>query len=470
MGLVSDQLLPLAPFEEYMLCEDTPSHPMCFFIRLKFTGSLDTALLDEALAQAVARHPLLSSVVVRNGRNRLYWQLAVENVAQVKWQTELLDGQAPAAASIDLENETGVRVYGSQSTSRVELLFQFHHACCDAIGGLQLIEDMLLCYAQRLGKRADEVSNKVLPSDWRLIDPHRLARRAKFGLTRWQLFAKLKQQAVGLIGAWQFLMRTPAALSDATARGHESVSPSYPAAWSANLPNTATGALLSQARLAGTTLNNWLISKLLPTLADFRQARNADCDRDWLRLSIPMNLRRADDEYLSAANVVSMVFIDRRAADLADEQKLLRGIQDQMQQIKDLELGLTFPLSLRFFTSLPGYQKRMQRMSKDGRCRCTAVLSNLMCPLSKISLPRREGKIMLGECALTGIEFLPPVRPGTAAAFGVLTYADQLSVALHYDPSCLTHTEAQELIHGFVTHLLESTTDRNSGVAIQPWQ
>lgn len=453
MGCVSDQFLPLAPFEEYMLCEDSPSHPMCFFLRLKFTGHLDSGLLDAALAQAVARHPLLSSIVKQDGRKRKYWQSFAEKISSVQWQTVSSDGQPHSAVHIDLENQPGMIVSGCKKQGGDELVFQFHHACCDAIGGLQLIEDMLLAYAKRVDGNHDEGS----PVAWRAIDSKQLPLRAKFGLTRWQLLAKLKQQAVGLIGAWQFLMRTPAPLSDTNARGHESAFPSYPAAWSANLTESATGALLSRARLAGTTLNNWLISKLLPALADFRQARNADCERDWLRLSIPMNLRCIGDECLSAANVVSMVFIDRRSADLADEQTLLRGIHDQMQQIKDLELGLTFPLSLRLFTSLPGYQKRMQRMSKDGRCRCTAVLSNLMRPLSNTPLPRRDGKLILGDSELTGIEFLPPVRPGTAAAFGVLTYADQLSVALHYDSSSLTQLEARELIGGFVAQLQPAT-------------
>ncbi len=454
---VQTPLLSLAPFEEYMLCEDIPSHPMCFFLRLKITGRIDAALLDVSLGQAAARHPLLSSIVVQNGHKQLCWQLLAESGPSVRWQTESFDGRPLAAVSIDLENQTGLIVYGCLTTSGVELLFQFHHACCDAIGGLQLIEDVFIAYAQQVGVSSGGAHGNDFPLAWREIDPSHLSLRAKFGLTRWQLLAKIKQQAVGLIGAWQFLMRTPAQLSDAPlAMSHSASSQAFPAACTTNLTSAATDTLLSQARAAGTTLNNLLIGKLLRTLADFRGPRHPHCEDQWLRLSIPMNLRRPADECLSAANVVSMVFIDRRAEDLSDKDVLLRGIHDQMQQIKDLELGLTFPLSLRFFNGLPGAKKRMRRMSRNPRCRCTAVLSNLMRPLSNTPLPRREGRFVLGDCELTGIEFLPPVRPGTSAAFGVLTYADQLNIALHYDSNSLTPTEAEELLKIFVGHLLES--------------
>jgi NRPS condensation-like uncharacterized protein len=437
-----------------MLCEDSPSHPMCFFLRLKFTGHLDSGLLDAALAQAVARHPLLSSIVKQDGRKRKYWQSFAEKIYSVQWQTVSSDGQPHSAVHIDLENQPGMIVSGYKKQGGDELVFQFHHACCDAIGGLQLIEDVLLAYAKRVDGNHDEGS----PVAWRAIDSKQLPLRAKFGLTRWQLLAKLKQQAVGLIGAWQFLMRTPAQLSDANPAASDSaMSSPFPAAYTANITTTVTESWIDQSRASKTTFNNLLICKLLRAISDFRSSRNPSPDRRWLRLSIPVNLRRAGTENLSAANVVSMIFIDRRSEDLADEEKLLRSVHDQTQQIKDLDLGLTFPLSLRLFTSLPGYQKRMQRMRSDPRCRCTAVLSNLVRPLSNTPLSRRDGKLILGDSELTGIEFLPPVRPGTAAAFGVLTYSDQLSIALHYDSHSLTQFEAKELIDGFVAQLQPAT-------------
>jgi hypothetical protein len=169
-----------------------------------------------------------------------------------------------------------------------------------------------------------------------------------------------------------------------------------------------------------------------------------------------MNLRRSNCSNLSATNMVSMVFVDRQSNDLCDTRAALDGIHRQMQQIKDLELGLTFPLSLKLSRWLPGGKKRLRRMSSDTRCRCTAVLSNLMRPLNDVALPRREGKIVVGDCMLDEIEFLPPVRQGTQASFGVATYADRLNVAMHYDSRCISGDEAQELLNRFNEYLRNS--------------
>lgn len=448
---VQNLLLPLSPFEEYMLCEDNPTHPMNFFLRLKLTGPGDPAAFDAALASAVARHPLLAATVEQVGRQGLFWKSLPDHIPTVKWRVAPCAGEQLGTSHIDLLKQPGLAVIGCQSAHDLELLFQFHHACCDAIGGIQLVEDLLLAYDQ-----AVRGTDKPCPSTWRRIDAACLANRATFGLTPWQLLGKIKQQAVGLIGAWQFLTRTPVQLiSSAPAVALAEESQTFPAAYTYDFSAAVTASLLAQAGAAGTTLNNLLIRDLLLAIGDFRNSCHSRGDRQWLRLSIPINLRRAADDNLSAANLVSMVFIDRQPDDLHDQESLLHGIHGQMQQIKDLELGLTFPLSLRFFRGIPGASQRMRRMSSDPRCRCTTVLSNLMRPLSETPLPHRDGKLAVGDCELTGIEFLPPVRQGTQAAFGVLTYADRLNITLHYDPRSMASADAQELLSLYTRYLIQ---------------
>jgi hypothetical protein len=230
-----------------------------------------------------------------------------------------------------------------------------------------------------------------------------------------------------------------------------------------------TELLLAEARTSGTTLNNLLIRDLLLAIGDFRTAERGGDARQWLRLSIPMNLRRPNGANFSAANIVSMVFVDRQTKDLSDSHAVLKGVHRQMQQIKDLELGLTFPLSLRIAKWLPGGRTRIRRMSNDSRCRCTAVLSNLMRPLSEVALPRRNSKIVVGDCVLDEFEFLPPVRQGTQASFGAATYAERLNITLHYDSRSMTGDDAQELLTRY-THYLQqsackSTVERDQDIS-----
>ena len=45
--------MPLAPFEHYMLADDSREYPMCFFIQMKFQGRFDRPQLNAALKAAL---------------------------------------------------------------------------------------------------------------------------------------------------------------------------------------------------------------------------------------------------------------------------------------------------------------------------------------------------------------------------------------------------------------------------------
>jgi hypothetical protein len=65
--------LPLAAFEEYMLWDDRPQHPMNILARLKFDGQVNRQAMEEAVVSVVARHPLLRAKVRKSPSGRLEW-------------------------------------------------------------------------------------------------------------------------------------------------------------------------------------------------------------------------------------------------------------------------------------------------------------------------------------------------------------------------------------------------------------
>lgn len=430
--------LPLVPFEEYMLVDDRPTHPMSFFLQLQFKGKCDRKRLDESLQGALGRHPLLAAKTGELRRGRFTWIDPVGDTAYVNWNS-------PTVPRIDLCSDSGVRVIGNSQSGETQLQFQFHHACCDGVGALQFIEDVLHGYARSM--------------DLRRLDDRTLAGRGKFGMTRWKLLGMARKQAVGLRGIGQFLMRTPVPVKPATKQQIMAALPmTFPSAFSDSLTPDETKRLVAAAKLRQTTLNNVLICDLFLALAKFRADREIGDPQEWLRLSIPVNLRGPQDAQLPAANVVSMVFLDRRPAEFGDVDRLLQSVHDEMQLIKDLQLGLTFPLSLSFSKRIPGSTSRWRRISKQDKCRATCVLSNLMRPFADSSLPRRDGTIVVGNLALERIDFLPPIRAYTAAAFGVLTYRDELRITLHFDSRVMEKSEANELLACYV-HGLRRTLD-----------
>jgi hypothetical protein len=170
-----------------------------------------------------------------------------------------------------------------------------------------------------------------------------------------------------------------------------------------------------------------------------------------------MNLRTLADRRLPAANVVSMVFLDRRARDMGDPQRLLDSIHGEMSLIKRRQLGLTFVLSLRVCQWLPG---GLDRMTRANTCAATAVLTNLGAVFNRCPLPYRDGHLVAGEAVLQGVDGLAPLRPLTCAAIVLLIYAGHLRITLHYDSRVLTAMDARELIDDFAARLRQSADVR----------
>ena len=439
--------LPLVPFEKYMLIDDRPTHPMSFFFRLVFSGTCEPRRLDDALRATLRRHPLLSATICDDAPPGFQWSRGTSEDAAVCWSPS---DDSDQVTHIDLAHQPGLRVKGRQRTEGLEVLMQFHHACCDAIGALQFLEDWLTAYAAPPGDLGGE-------NGYRLLNEELLIERARFGLRRSDMFSIARQQVVGLWGVGQFLTRRPVPLLPVSDESRNAaLPPDFPASKVHHFSAAETKNLLASARAAGATLNDLLVRDLFLALGQFRADRRLARRAEWFRIPTPINLSTRPDRNLPATNVVGMVFLDRRPVDFSDPVELLTGLARQMSEIKAKRLGLIFPLSVRIACALPGAIPRMRRAAANPTCHGTAVLSNLGRTVFGAPLPTCDRKVLAGQMVLERIEFLPPVRPQTFAAFGAITYADRLHVALHFDSRSLSSADAQELLGRFVSKMLTS--------------
>lgn len=88
------------------------------------------------------------------------------------------------------------------------------------------------------------------------------------------------------------------------------------------------------------------------------------------------------------------------------------------------------------------------------KCYATAVLSNLGQPLQASPLSHSDAdEIRAGNLTLKRIDTLPPIRPRTHVAFGTVTYARRMSVAMRYDARVLDHESARRLLGSFIDRL-----------------
>lgn len=431
--------LPLTPFEEYMLRDGTPSHPMEFFFRLSFDGPLDRGSLAVAAAEACRRHPLLACrIAVPPGRTPRFEctgkPVGVAGLAAAA-------GALPAIPALAPDRGPLVRLCTvPRSDGGDDLLAQFHHAGCDGLGALAFLGDLcaILDATLACGRTRSEAP-----------DPGSLRRRGRYGLDSWKLLRALPAQSRGLEGVWKFMRHRPVRLGPE--RATAGIEGAHRLQWAdlAFGEDEARG-LRNAALAAGVSLNELAAAALLEALCDACPGPAFGRARSVVRLSIPMNMRRPADRRLPAANVVSMVFLDRGPEEVA-RGGLERSLHEEMHLIKTLGLGMTFLFTLAVARHLPG---GIGRFVADRSTAATALFTNLGRVFSRTGVgPKRNGPLRVGPRRLVAVDTLAPLRRGTALAVAATEYAGTLRFTLRSDPAVLDVEATNAIREAFARRL-----------------
>jgi hypothetical protein len=427
--------------------------------RLRFAGRLERDAAAVAWRQALARHPLMRAIVVDRGRRRPEWT-AAGALPALQWDNDSLRDRLPAMQPIDLTREPGLRAWVAADSQQSAMIIQLHHAVCDGKGVLQFVDDFLHSYTRAADRGRCHI--ELTPRDEALLE-----KRGTFGLTARKLLKMLPAQLSGLIGAGQFLLRRPVPLvaneSGIEHRLAGCAANPFPAVRIGRLDADCLKRLSAAAADQRVTVNDWLLRDFFLAVDDFRRCHGVQGKKDWVRISVPINLRQPADERMPSANVVSMVFLDRNARQCADPSELLHGIHDEMALILRRQLGFTFIWSLHALRAAPG--GLAGRVGK-GRCEATCVVTNLGRVLAESSLPARGGKLAAANLLLEDVEFFAPVREGTAATIALVFYAGGLNICLQYDGRCISAAQADDLLATYLRTIrasigAESTAPHN---------
>ncbi|MDY0165804.1 MAG: hypothetical protein RBS80_04625 [Thermoguttaceae bacterium] len=430
-----------------MLCDDRLSHPMVGFGRLRFSGHLDRNALEAAFSEALPRHVLLRCSIQRNRRGRPVWIEHTDWNPGVEWCTANGEREFPQSSRADIGNAPGTRLWAIDRGPGHDLILQVHHCAADATGISQVMEDLLIGYALRRGGAPDVA---VLPP----MDTQRLQRRGTPGLTPLRWLGMAHRQAVGLLGVREFLSRRPVPLMGTKVPFDESSPPeSFPCPRIVELEAEETGRLLAVAKTLGATVNDLLMRDLFLALTAWRAELSLGSDQDWLRVTVPMNLRTPADVCMPMANSVSMVFADRRGMDASDPSILLDGICRQMNLIKKCRLQYTFLASLAAARRLPG---GLASRTRAEVVQSTSCFSNIGVALARTPLPRREGRLVAGDVELESVDFVIPLRPHLHGAFCAYTYAGRLRILLHHDPRAMADDLAEGLLDRFLRQIRQT--------------
>lgn len=440
---MSGMSLRLNAFERYMLADDRASHPMTFTVRMKLSGRFDADAFRRAVRRTVERHPMCCSHVAGEGRQARWVAAEPEIFLDIADADTVL--RFPESEKIDLRRENGVRIWVRSAANWTDIRVQYHHSATDGIGAYRFVEDLLCAYdAQVRG-------NEHVPS-WRPIRSHKLAARARFGLTWWQLLLRLPQELWGMVVGWlMFVLPRPASLQ-APAIATETAAErlvllDYP---THTFTVDETRHLRDSARSTGATLNDLLLRDLFVAMQTWNDRHSAGQAGKLLRIMMPVNLRVPTDEEMSATNVVAMVFLDRHLGIYRHPGWLLASIKFETWFLKTFRMALSFVRCCGLVGSVPG---GLEFMTRDNRCYATGVLSNMGQVLGEAQLSRRDGKIVAGDLVLEAIESAPPVRPFTSIGLTCVTYAGRLAMVLNYDRQRFNGNSAQSLLNTYIEQI-----------------
>jgi hypothetical protein len=437
-ALLPAEGLPLTAFEEFMLLDDRPSHPMVIVARFDFSDGPPPPALAEAFAATVSEEPLLAARIAR-GPGRPRWLPAtLPTLAQAT-------AASPPSASATLAHplpridpDIGPMLHASVVTHPAgwSISVAVHHAACDGLGLVQFMDRWLLAAAGKASRRPRPLADTLAA----------LGRRGRVAGS-WREFSRmLPKLAKGLEGVKQFVARDVVDLGNATEPPPDQARDDTAACWqptiiATTLDETSVEQLDDRALAAEVMVNDLLMAAVVTTLGEHVDGRPVPiAGEPWIRLATPMSLRTKSDHALPAANRVSMVFLDRRPGDRLDIPRLLRSFKDQMDLIRSHSLGHIFPLSLAAARLLPGGVRRTTSRSQP---QATAVLSNLGRCFHRSPLVDDAGHLCIGESRLTGWWIVPPIRPGTALAAATHETAGRRTIAFHIDPHRIPLHQAQ---------------------------
>jgi len=175
--------LPLSDFEYYMLVDDRPAHPMVFLMTASLSGGFQQAVLQAALNELIQCHPLLNCRVTQiPGRGWCWVPSPMESSAarsassdRIEWtdvDESSVTNFVPQVRSMDLMSDAGLQVVVRASPTTARLILYIHHVCCDGIGGIQILGELLARYGQKTAASGDrrpvfdEAKVELLPSAW----------------------------------------------------------------------------------------------------------------------------------------------------------------------------------------------------------------------------------------------------------------------------------------------------------------
>ena len=448
-SLRSKRLFPLyfSPIESLFMADDRPDYPMAFIVQMTFTGNVNREAFETALLAALARHPLLKSHRQLAKQGLPCWVSAPDTMPVVDWGNEGDPVEMPQGESINLEIEVGLRMWIRESSRTTLMTMQFHHSCCDGIGGYRFIGDLLALYGQL--SSTDSSKYELAPLDPELLR-NRKMRMTEFAFRgkTWQLHWRCWKEIAKLFRKKISPLAPPVIAPVKSNRSD------YPQIVVSSFDRETYARLANAANEKHIGINDWLIASLFKTLHDWNVQSKSPTNTSWIRIMMPTDMRDAADYAMPAANIVSYTFLARSMHESRCSKSLVDGIRRETALIKNERRGLLFGDTLG---GAMQYRWILPFMASSERCLATAVLSNAGDPSKRFiaKLPRVKGRIVAGNLVLESIIGVPPLRINTHATISIITYLRKLEICMRCCPRMFSTADTKRLIDMYAQSIRE---------------
>lgn len=448
----SDEVFPLklTPFEYYMYLDDSRRYPMTFTVQMEISGQIDRTAFDEALEEALVRHPLLRALVEERRWGRAFWidgrhaKTGGHASTMVHWGTRDEEIVTDDGEYIDLRHEVGLRIWIRHDQADAVITMQFHHSCTDGAGAYQFMGDLLWSYARRTG---DDAVGRQLPVDPAVLINRTQATCKNQMYDSWNEFTKIEW---GEIGALLFQAIAPMRPHVKRAK-KDRAQPVFPGFITYEFDKEEYREIRLGAQNLGHNANDFLLEKLFQSLKQWNEDRGSPLRHQKLCILMPLDLRDAVDIQGPCANYVAYATIRRGRKILESRSELARSLREELMILKRDRHHSKFMNLIVRAQAIPGLLKQVVKVEK---CMNSAVFSNAGDPSKRfrVELPRVKGAIVAGNLTLQRITGVPPLRVQTRLTVSLSTYRRSMIISMRCDP----HTFTVEDTRAFLAHYLDT--------------
>jgi hypothetical protein len=155
---------------------------------------------------------------------------------------------------------------------------------------------------------------------------------------------------------------------------------------------------------------------------------------------------------------MSFAFLTRRSRHCDDSRGLIESVRTETEAIRRGRLSAFFLGSLAIALSAG----MLDKLLTSRFCFSTVVLSNFGVPSRRFvaRFPQADEGLVVGNTVFLGLTGVPPTRPGTRAAFAVVSSARDLTISLKCDPRHFGPIDAARLLGEYVSQVV-ATADRD---------